>query len=110
MPDITASFQKAVSDALTRRVKKALKNYSVKSISIVGGVAANKKIKNELQEISKKFNKKLIVPDLQFCGDNAAMIAYRGYKLHQAGKKYGLDSNAFPALPRDIFLPIADFK
>ena len=108
LPDIAASFQKAVSDALTRRVNKALKNYSVKSVSIVGGVAANKKIKNRLQEISQKYNKKLVVPDLQFCGDNAAMIAYRGYKLFLEGKRFDLDSNAFPALPADIFLPITD--
>lgn len=102
--DITASFQRAVSEALIRKVKKALKNYDVKSISIVGGVAANKKIRAELKVIADKFGKKLIVPDLQFCGDNAAMIAYRGFKLHQAGKKFGLDSNAFPALPENIFL------
>lgn len=102
-PDIAASFQDAVVRALGNKVEKAIKNFDIKSISLVGGVAANKAIRDKLLELSKKYNKKFVVPDIEFCGDNAAMIAYRGSKLFENGIISGLTANAFPALPKDIF-------
>jgi tRNA A37 threonylcarbamoyltransferase TsaD len=79
-------------------VEKALQNHKVSSISLVGGVAANKMLRDECGRISLKYKKKMIVPDLEFCGDNGAMIAYRGMRLHQCGIKYSFDFNAFPGL------------
>lgn len=102
--DIAASFQKAAVDALMQNVKKALANYDVKSLSLVGGVAANQKMRDSFKEIAEKNSLKLVIPDLQFCGDNAAMIAYRGYTLNKNGKKYGLDANAYPSLPEGTFI------
>ncbi|MCF8240812.1 MAG: tRNA (adenosine(37)-N6)-threonylcarbamoyltransferase complex transferase subunit TsaD [Melioribacteraceae bacterium] len=96
LQDIAASFQKSVIGALVKNVEKALQNYKVKSISVVGGVAANKYLGEKLKTISKKYNKKLIIPGIQFCGDNAAMIAYRGSKLYEQGLRYELTYNAFP--------------
>ena len=101
--NITASFQKAVIKALTRNTEKALKNFDVKSVCLVGGVAANKQLRNSLIEISKTYKKKIVIPGLEFCGDNAAMIAYRGTKLFEAGKKYELSYPAFPGLTSDYF-------
>lgn len=101
--DISASFQKAVVRALVKNTGKALKNYKVKSLSLVGGVAANKKLQEELSKLAAKYKIKLVVPSLEYCGDNAAMIAYRGMKLHEKGKRFDLDANAFPSLPKDCF-------
>ncbi len=42
---------------------------------------------------------------MEFCGDNAAMIAYRGLKLYENGIKFDLTANAFPSLPK-IFLKL----
>lgn len=106
IPDIAASFQKAVSDALISRVIAALNDYKVKSITLVGGVAANKKIRESLAELSAKKNLKFIVPDMQFCGDNAAMIAYRAQKLYEAGNRYNFMYNAFARIPKDWFLEV----
>ena len=103
LPDISASFQKAVVTALTKKVELALERYDVKSISLVGGVAANQALRNSLDEIAKRNNMKFIVPDLSYCGDNAAMIAMRGYKLHMAGKKFELNYNAYPSLREETF-------
>jgi N6-L-threonylcarbamoyladenine synthase len=45
---------------------------------VAGGVAANESIRNNLSSLSKEMNFKTIYPDLKFCGDNAAMIAWAG--------------------------------
>ncbi|MBI9070289.1 MAG: tRNA (adenosine(37)-N6)-threonylcarbamoyltransferase complex transferase subunit TsaD [Melioribacteraceae bacterium] len=103
LPDITASFQDAVVRALMKKVEKAVKQNNVKSISLVGGVAANKAIRTAIEKIGQKFNKKVVVPDISYCGDNAAMIAYRGLKLYENGKRFNLSANAFPSLPPDTF-------
>lgn len=101
---IAASFQYAAVKALTRNCKKALKKYPVKSISVVGGVAANKLLKDEMEILAKQFNVNLVIPSLQYCGDNAAMIAYRGKKLYQSGLHYDFTFNAFPKLKDHTFI------
>jgi len=101
--DIAASFQDAVVRALGKNVEKAIQNYEVKSLSLVGGVAANKAIRRKFSELAKKYDKKLVIPDIEFCGDNAAMIAYRGSKLFENNKVSDLAANAFAALPKDVF-------
>ena len=105
-PDIAASFQDAVVRALGKNVEKAINNYNVSSLSLVGGVAANGAIRNRMVELGEKYNKKFIVPDIEFCGDNAAMIAYRGSKLYENNIISDLTANAFPALPKDVFKTI----
>ncbi len=100
LPDITASFQNAIVKALSQKVAKALTEFEVKSISVVGGVAANKAIRNRMLELGEKFNKDVIIPDLQFCGDNAAMIAYRGLTLARNNIPYDLNYTAYPSLKK----------
>jgi N6-L-threonylcarbamoyladenine synthase len=102
-PDIAASFQDAVVRALSKNVEKAIKKFDIKTLSLVGGVAANQAIRNKFEVLAKKHHKKLVIPGIEFCGDNAAMIAYRGLKLHENGIKYDLTANAFPSLPKNIF-------
>ncbi len=104
IPDIAASFQASVVKALTQKVNLAVDEFNPKSISLVGGVAANRAIRNAMSEIADNYNKKFVVPDLQFCGDNAAMIAYRGKKLYEIGKRFELSVNAFPGMPEDAFV------
>ena len=101
--NIAASFQRSVVEALSQKIEKAVQEFELSSISVVGGVAANSSLKNEVGKIAQKNNLKLVIPSLEFCGDNAAMIAYRGQTLHQSGKRFDLSANAFPALPSKIF-------
>jgi len=101
--DIAASFQNAVIKAIIKNSERALKNYEVKSMSVVGGVAANKPLREALHELANKYGKKFVVPAMTYCGDNAAMIAYRGQKVYESGQRFTLDYNAFPALPLNIF-------
>ncbi len=94
--DISASFQKAAIKALIQKTKKAIENHNIKSISLVGGVAANKKLREAFKDLSQKYDKKLVIPDLQYCGDNAAMIALRGKTLFESGKRFGLNYPPYP--------------
>ena len=104
LPLIASSFQYSAVKALTSNTDKALRKYKVNSISLVGGVAANKMLRVELQKLAVKYKKKFVVPSPEFCGDNGAMIAYRGSQLHQAGIKYSFDFNAFPSLGDHTFI------
>lgn len=102
--DIAASFQFAAIKALTRNVKRALEKYDVKSISIVGGVAANSYLQSEVTKLANQYGKSIVIPDLEFCGDNAAMIAFRGKSLYESGVRDTLSCKPFPALIANHFL------
>ncbi|MGD1006925.1 MAG: tRNA (adenosine(37)-N6)-threonylcarbamoyltransferase complex transferase subunit TsaD [Ignavibacteriaceae bacterium] len=102
--DIAASFQNAVVRALSRNTVRALNNFEVNSISLAGGVAANKAIQEEMTKVAAKFNKKIVIPRAEFCGDNAAMIAFRGLKLFEAGYTSNLSYSPFPGLSKKHFV------
>ncbi|MCP4971572.1 MAG: tRNA (adenosine(37)-N6)-threonylcarbamoyltransferase complex transferase subunit TsaD, partial [Arcobacter sp.] len=101
--NIAASFQKAAVQAITQKVIIALNEHKVKSLSLVGGVAANQKLRDGFLELGKSNNLKVVMPKIEYCGDNAVMIAYRGMQYHKDGKKFSLSSNAYPSLPFDVF-------
>ncbi|MCL5029206.1 MAG: tRNA (adenosine(37)-N6)-threonylcarbamoyltransferase complex transferase subunit TsaD [Bacteroidetes bacterium] len=103
LADIAASFQKAVVRALIKNTEKALNNLEVNSISLVGGVAANQSLRNSIIELGNKFNKKVVIPRMEFCGDNAAMIAFRGLKLYELGYESKLNFSPFPSLAKEHF-------
>lgn len=102
--DIAASFQVAAVKALTRNLIRALELYDVKTISVVGGVAANAFLKSEITTLANKYKKNVVIPDLQFCGDNAAMIAFRAKSLYENGVRDTLSCKPFPALNENHFL------
>jgi len=77
--DIAASFQKAALDVLILKTIKAAKEYKVKSILLSGGVSANKELRKRLSLEAKKIKIKYSQPELEYTGDNAAMIALAGY-------------------------------
>ena len=84
--DIAASFQKAVTDLLVVKIKKAVEETNRKDVIIAGGVAANKFIRNEFKKLEGSLDIKVYYPDLKYCGDNAAMIAFVG-SMMSANKK-----------------------
>jgi N6-L-threonylcarbamoyladenine synthase len=104
--NISASFQKALVEALIQKVNLALNKYKVKSLSLVGGVAANKKLRYDFQNLAQKFKIPCIIPSLEFCGDNAAMIALRGFHLYQNGIKDKLSVAPYPAIPENHFFKL----
>ena len=76
--DIAASFQLAISDVLVAKIKKSIETTGRKEVIIAGGVAANKFLRSEFKKLEESHNIKVYYPDLKYCGDNAAMIAFVG--------------------------------
>ncbi len=77
--DIAASFQQAVVDTLTVKVKRALKATGHKSVMVAGGVGANKRLRAELDATCKAVGVRVFFPPTRLCTDNGAMIAYAGW-------------------------------
>jgi tRNA N6-adenosine threonylcarbamoyltransferase len=76
--DIAAAFQEAVVDTLLIKCKRALKQTDYKQLVIAGGVSANKQLRAHLQAFTDKEQLQLFYPNLKYCTDNGAMIAYAG--------------------------------
>ncbi len=78
---ICREFQQAVIDVLIAKTLKAVQKYKPKTVILGGGVAANQELRKQIKkELSKKFSKiSLLLPEIKFTGDNAAMIAAAGY-------------------------------
>ena len=76
--NISASFQEAVIDVLSTKIKKAMKQTGNKSLVMAGGVAANKKIRAALDMLEENEGIKVFYPSIRHCTDNAAMVAYLG--------------------------------
>ena len=106
--DFAASLQSTISISLFTRSEIAMEKFiSSKSVLseptfvIAGGVAANKEIRRTLKRLasSKKF--RMVLPPLEFCTDNAAMIAWVGMEYHLIAKNTGLDFAPKPRWPLD---------
>lgn len=83
--NIAASFQKSVVEILVKKLKVAADYYKVKSVSVVGGVAANSQLKKRALETFSDTNILVFIPELSLCSDNGAMIAYAGLKSYETG-------------------------
>jgi N6-L-threonylcarbamoyladenine synthase len=99
--DLAASFQKGVVDCLTANLEKAAEDFGYSKIVLAGGVSANSKLRADTAEICKKHGRELYLPELKYCGDNAAMIASQGYYEYLAGTKAGESLNAYATMPID---------
>ena len=76
--DIAASFQQAVIDVLTKKIKKAVELSGRSEVIIAGGVAANKALRAAIKDLENTINIRVYYPSLKYCGDNAAMIDFVG--------------------------------
>ena len=73
--DLCASVQYTIIKTLEQKLLKLIKKSKINEIAIAGGVAANKGLRNRLTELSKLHNFTLYIPKLEYCTDNAAMVA-----------------------------------
>lgn len=93
--NIAASFQKALIDSLVQKTVKAVNEFKVSNVALVGGVAANTLLRKRLLESIN--GKKLFVPDKLLCTDNGAMIAFAGLKSYET--KYYLKNKITQPFP-----------
>ena len=97
--DLAASFQSAVIDVLITKTVKATEELKVKQVVLAGGVAANKGLRQALQEqFAGNTEVELVIPPLSLCTDNAAMIAAAGSINYEKGIRSGFNMNAIPGL------------
>ena len=100
LPDFAASFGRAVSESLVPRVMAAARMRGYGRVAVAGGVAANSRIRADLTAACQESGDRLFLPELKYCGDNAAMIGCQGYYEWKAGHTAGLELNAYAT--RDI--------
>lgn len=94
--DLASSFQSRVTDILVKKTMKAIKEYHVNNLIIAGGVSANQELRKKMSEYCEKYGVNLTVPNIQYCTDNAAMIAAAGYYAYKMGRRADLTLNAKP--------------
>lgn len=99
LADVCASFQAAVVDVLVRKSRRALMQQGLQDLLVCGGVAANKGLRNALQQAAHEDGFRLHIPPVRYCTDNAAMIAAAGARLLLRGVRAGLDLTVDPGLP-----------
>ena len=108
--NLAASFQKTINKILYKKTKVAVEMFREKTkkenfqLIVAGGVAANETIRKNLSTLSNEKNFETVYPDLKFCGDNAAMIAWAGIQRFKknmiddvnvsAKSRWPLDENA----------------
>ncbi len=97
--DLGASFIKTVTDILVKNTIAAAKDYGVQQIALAGGVSANSRLRKKMAEACEKNGFKLFMPELKYCGDNAAMVGAQGYYEFLSGKRAGSDLNAVASMP-----------
>lgn len=85
LTDICASAQHCIVNILLQKLKKASQQTGIKTICLAGGVSANKGLRNAMKDMAEKYHWKLFIPEMEYCTDNAAMIAITGYHKFLAG-------------------------
>ncbi len=98
VPDVAASFQKAVVGVLTDHAELAIKEYGADKLAIAGGVACNGAFRSEIRKMCERNDVEFYAPSKELCTDNAAMIGAAGYYDYINGKRDGMDLDAIPYL------------
>jgi N6-L-threonylcarbamoyladenine synthase len=95
---LAASFQEAVVDVLAVKTRLVAQQYHVKQVLLAGGVAANTSLRTRLEQELRPLNIRLNYPPVEFCTDNAAMIASAAFFHLLRGEQHGLDLDVEPGL------------
>ena len=101
VPDMAASFQERIAQILAKKLLAAAADTGAKTVCLAGGVAANGRLRQLVNDGVQKLGARVYLPELKFCGDNGAMIAAQGYYEYQDGNLADLTLNGLPTLPID---------
>ena len=77
--DLCASIQQRIITILLNKLKKAAIETGIKDVCIAGGVSANSGLRKAFEELGKKNHWNTFIPAIEYCTDNAAMIAMTAY-------------------------------
>ncbi len=83
--NLSYAYQEAIVDSLVGKTELAVAKYDINSVIVAGGVGANKQLRTKMVDVFSKKGVEVIYPSLEFCTDNAAMIALTGLYRFQQG-------------------------
>jgi N6-L-threonylcarbamoyladenine synthase len=89
LPDICASVEKRIVTILLNKLQKAANEYGIKQLALAGGVSANTGLRLGLTALCEKNGWESFIPKMEYCTDNAAMIAIAGYYKYLKGEFVG---------------------
>ncbi|MFP4421794.1 MAG: tRNA (adenosine(37)-N6)-threonylcarbamoyltransferase complex transferase subunit TsaD [Desulfococcaceae bacterium] len=93
--DVAASFEEAVVEVLAVKLMRAAEFTGAKHLAVVGGVAANHRLRERVRREAESRGYGVHIPPLSLCGDNAAMIAGVAHARLLAGERSGLDADVY---------------
>ncbi|HEX2530837.1 MAG TPA: tRNA (adenosine(37)-N6)-threonylcarbamoyltransferase complex transferase subunit TsaD, partial [Burkholderiaceae bacterium] len=98
--NLARAFVDAIVDVLTAKCLAALRETGLKKLVVAGGVGANQQLRAALNEAAAKRRFRVYYPELQFCTDNGAMIAFAGAQRLMANPETAKHDYAFNVRPR----------
>ncbi len=99
LPDVAASYQEAIVDVLATKAVWAAAQEELDQIVIVGGVAANSRLRETVVKRAAAVGAQVIVPPVELCTDNAVMVAAAGARMLAAGRVASLSLDAAARMP-----------
>ncbi|AMN45729.1 N6-L-threonylcarbamoyladenine synthase [Steroidobacter denitrificans] len=103
--DVACEFQQAVVDTLLAKCVRAIAQTGLSTLVVAGGVGANRALRQALTTLGERRGVRVLYPRPEFCTDNAAMIAYAGYRRLIEGEQDGLQIRAAARWPLDTLRP-----
>ncbi|PZN34083.1 MAG: tRNA (adenosine(37)-N6)-threonylcarbamoyltransferase complex transferase subunit TsaD, partial [Proteobacteria bacterium] len=99
--DLAREFEEAVVETLAVKCRRAWEQTGHDTLVVAGGVGANRRLREALSALGARRGVRVLYPRPEFCTDNAAMIAYAGYRRLAAGERDDLKIRAAARWPLD---------
>ena len=105
--DVAAAVQLSIVETLTAKALRALEETGLDTLVVSGGVSANRRLRSRLAEAARREGARVYYPRIEFCTDNAAMIAVAGLARLKAGQHDGLEIQARARWPLESLQPLS---
>src|SRR6185312_13109419 len=105
--DVAEGVQLSIVETLTVKALRALEETGFDTLVVSGGVSANRRLREGLADAARRQGARVYYPRIEFCTDNAAMIAVAGLARLKAGQHDSLAIEARARWPLESLQPVA---